>query len=109
MSIDPDDLDLTEDQAEFLLDFHYRTMTVVRSSAALGILMAVSRDTVLRGDCRTSHKQFGRLNGKCRRSVDTAIKLLKGHHLIERVGTTEAGGAIYRANFDAECARNEVE
>lgn len=101
MSIEGDPLELTEPQAEFLLDFYHRVEASVRSSKAIAIVMAIARDTVLRGESKIPHKEHGRRIGACRRSVDDAVKLLKRHDLIERTGTTDTGVAIYRANFDA--------
>lgn len=101
MSIEAQPLDLTDSQAEFLLEFHYAAEREVRSSTALAIVTAIARDTMLRGDARITHRELQRRTGTCRRTVDSAIKTLKARGLIERTGTTDTGAAIYRANLDA--------
>ncbi|ESZ76502.1 hypothetical protein [Mesorhizobium sp. L103C105A0] len=104
MSIEDAPLELTEQQAEFLLGFYYKTERLVQSSAAIAIVTAIARETVLGGACRISHKEFGRRTGACRRSIDTAIKTAKRAGLIDRIGTTDGGVAIYRACLDSERA-----
>jgi len=104
MSIEEEPLELTEQQAEFLLEHCYAVEAQVRSSKAIAIVMAIARDTVLRGESRIPHKEHGRRIGACRRSVDDAMKLLKRRGLIERVGRTEQGVSIYRAKFPAGLA-----
>ena len=100
---------MTEEQAEDVLGFYYNAEGAVRSSTALAIAIGIARETVLHGDSCISHKEFGRRTGACRRSIDTAIKALKRHDLISRVGTTDGGVAIYRANFDTERRGNDLE
>jgi transcriptional regulator of nitric oxide reductase len=104
MSIEEAPLELTEPQAEFLLAHCYAVEAQVRSSKAIAIVMAIARDTVLRGSSSISHKEHGRRIGACRRSVDDAMKLLKRRDLIERIGTTDLGVSIYRAKFPAGLA-----
>lgn len=94
-----DDLDVTEEQATRLLEFSYSAERLTTSSHAISILMRVARHSLLYGECRTSHKEFGRRSGACRRTIDVAIKKLKRLGLIERVGTTDNGVAIYRADI----------
>lgn len=101
MSIEEIPLELTEEQAEALWNFSNEVERLFRSSTALGILMVIARHTLLAGECRVSHKAFGLRHGKCRRSIDVAIKMLKRHRLIDVVGRDDRGAAIYRANFDA--------
>jgi hypothetical protein len=91
--------DITDAQAETLLNWSYDMERVVRRSTALAIALNVGRNTLIHGESRVSHKEYGRRCGVCRRSIDTAVKLLKKHRIIERIGTTEQGSAIYRANF----------
>ncbi|PWL19270.1 hypothetical protein DKP76_01535 [Falsochrobactrum shanghaiense] len=92
-------LDLTEDQATILWDWSYEIETVIKRSAGIAIAMNVGRNTLLHGESSVSHKEYGRRCGVCRRTIDTAVKQLKQHDIIQRIGTTEAGVAIYRANF----------
>jgi hypothetical protein len=108
MSIEESPLELTEQQAEAVLDFYYEAERNITSSAALAIVTAIARETVLLGSSHITHKEFGRRTGRCRRSIDTAVKVLKGHNLIRRVGTTDGGSAIYRAVFAAERAAHAV-
>lgn len=92
-------LDLTEEQATILWDWSYEIEAVIKRSAGIAIAMNVGRNTLLHGESRVSHKEYGRRCGVCRRSIDTAVKQLKQHDIIQRIGTTPAGIAIYRANF----------
>ena len=93
-------LELTDEQATRVLDMLQGAERVVRSSTALAILISIGRNTLVCGDCRLAH-EFGRVTGACRRSIDKAVRTLKKHELISRVGTTDNGVAIYRATFDA--------
>ncbi|MGX9574074.1 hypothetical protein [Mesorhizobium sp. f-mel] len=99
MSIEAPPLALTEDQEERLLNWSYGMEPIINRSTALAIALNVGRNTLLRGESRTSHREYQRRCGVCRRSVDSAVKLLKRHGIIERIGTAQEGHAIYRANL----------
>jgi CRP-like cAMP-binding protein len=99
-SIEATPLDLTEEQADFLLDYHCRLEPELKSSVALSAATIIARETVLHGHASVSHKEIVRRTGSCRRTVDNAIKRLKDRNLIERIGTTATGSAIYRATFN---------
>ncbi|MEF2555533.1 hypothetical protein VQ044_04490 [Aurantimonas sp. C2-5-R2] len=96
--------EITEEQAEALLNWSYAIERVIRRSTALAIAMNVGRNTLALGQSSVSHKEYQRRCGVCRRTVDTAVKLLKKHRIIARVGTSEHGSAIYRANFQSSGA-----
>lgn len=93
-------LDLNEEQAEKALEFLYKAETTLESSTAFAVLSRITRETLATGESRTSHKAHGAYTGKCRRSIDTALKALRRANLIERVGTSDQGTAIYKAKFE---------
>jgi hypothetical protein len=93
--------ELTDFRAEQLLAWSYDMERHGLRSSALAIALNVGCNTLLRGESRTSHKEYGRRCGVCRRTIDNAVKQLKRHRIIERIGTTPEGSAIYRANFAA--------
>jgi hypothetical protein len=100
MTIEAPPLDLTDEQAQALLDWSYEIEQTIRSSKAIAIAIDVRRNTMLAGQSTTSHGEYQRRCGACRRSIDNAIKLLKRLKIIERIGTTPDGRAIYRANAE---------
>jgi hypothetical protein len=99
MSIEALPLDLNEDQAEFALDFYYRAEAAHVGWTAIAIAIDVARNTILAGTSCVPHREYQRRTGKCRRSVDKAIKRLKAAGLIERIDTSPEGIAVYRANM----------
>lgn len=88
---------LSEEQASLLLQFSYSVGKFITGSTAMAIVMMIARHTVVHGESRVSHKDFQRRCGVCRRTVDNAMKQLRRHSLIERIGSTDRGAAIYRA------------
>lgn len=99
--LDQSERDLSEEDAELVLVFMGNAELRVRSSTAISIAVSIARETILWGESRITHKDFGRRTGACRRSIDKAIKTLRCTRLIERIGTTESGVAVYRAAVDA--------
>jgi hypothetical protein len=102
-------LDLSDEQAEAVLQLLARAEKTVQSSTALAILIRVAGNTLTDGRSTMSHAAFGRMTGQCRRSIDGALKRLKSENLIHRVGTTAEGRAIYRANLAARIDHHDME
>jgi hypothetical protein len=100
ISIEAPPLDLTDEQAQALLDWQDHIEQEIRSSRAIAIAMDVARNTLLFGQSDTSHGEYERRCGACRRSIDSAVKLLKRQQIIERIGKRPDGRAIYRANLE---------
>jgi hypothetical protein len=92
---------LNDEQGEAALRFVDHAETIVQSGTAIAILIRIVRETLAKGESRTSHSEHGVRTGRCRRTIDGAFKTLKKHSLITRIGTTDRGVAIYRANIDA--------
>ncbi|WOC15393.1 hypothetical protein [Pseudochrobactrum sp. MP213Fo] len=90
---------LSEDQAERLLQHYYNIEKLLTGGTAIAIIMIIARHTAILGEARISHKTFQQYFGVCRRTVDNAMKQLRKHNLIERIGTDTRGFAIYRANL----------
>ncbi len=82
---------------EQALDFIGNAAELSNSKTATRIVKDIAEDTLRFGRCELTHAEFSRRTGKCRRTVDNALKRLQRLGFIEKTDRTPEGRSIYRA------------
>lgn len=92
--------DVPEKDVARSIDYMQAVARLASSRTAVRVASDIAKDTLLRGECRLTHREFERRTGACRRTMQRVIRNLIDARLIKRTGTTDTGQAIYVAEFD---------
>ncbi len=88
---------LSAQDAEAVIEFIGRATELTQSKTAIRLAKDIAEETLRQGVCRVTHAEFGRRTGKCRRTIDLALKRIQALGLVEKIERTPEGRSVYRA------------